>query len=425
MVDIVGFYNSLLDATFGGVPFSVIDTTQEVGRRVQRFLFPGVDAATFQDLGADAGPIMIRGILVGADYIAQMQAMMAVFNAAGPYQLVHPWLGTMQVVPVDGQRPRFELRADQLQVCRFEMAVYPYVASNTPSQDTLSVLGDKLTSLTTDVQTWLAAAMTPAVGAVAAFGYIQSFLNNSVGIFSNVVSLTASAGEIGPAVSGELSGLTSAIGTSVGNFPSTASAAVTALMAAWAGSATPTQPSAVAPGGTMTPAPAADPTDVTTTLLAALPSVVAQASGPAPAPALSAGLQAAIVGSAVQAASNINYASQQDAIAMAGTLYDALDQAIGAAATAAATDPLNAPTVWRDLVAVKAALAADMNTLIGRLPAVVMINIARTIPVWLLAQYVSGDDPSSVFGTWQDIINRNSVKHPAMLPAGPVEVLNQ
>ncbi len=425
MVDIVGFYNSLLDATFAGVAFNVIDTSQEVGRRVQRFLFPGVDAATFQDLGADAGPIMIRGILVGEDYITQMQNMMAVFNEAGPYQLVHPWLGTLQVVPVDGQRPRFELKADELQVCRFEMAVYPYVASNTPSQDTLSVLGDKLDGLTADVQVWLAAAMTPAAGAVAAFGYVQGFLNNSVGIFTNVVSLTASAGEIGPAVSGELSGLASAIGTSVGGFPATASAAVTALMAAWAGSATPTQPSAVAPGGTTAAAPAADPTDVVTTLMTALPSVVAQASGPAPAAALSAGLQAAIVGAAVQAASNISYASQQDAIAMAGTLYGALDQAIGAAATAAASDPLNAPTVWRDLVAVKAALAADMNTLIGRLPPVVTINTARTMPVWLLAQYVSGDEPGNVFVAWQDIINRNGVRHPAMLPPGPVEVLNQ
>ncbi len=425
MVDIVGFYNSLLSATFGGVPFNVVDTSQEVGRRVQRFLFPGVDAAAFQDLGADAGPIMIRGILVGADYITQMQAMIAVFNAAGPYQLVHPWLGTMQVVPVDGQRPRFELRADQLQVCRFEMAVYPYVASSSPSQDTLSVLGDKLDTLTADMQNWLAAAMTPLVGAVAAFGYIQSFLNNSVGIFTNVVSLTASAGEIGPAVSGELAGLTGAITAPVGSFPSTASAAVAALMGAWAGSATPTQPSAVAPGGTTTPAPAADPTDVVTTLLTALPSVVAQASGPAPAPALSAGLQAAVVGAAVQAASNISYASQQDAIAMAEQLFDALDQAIGAAATAAASDPLNAPTVWRDLVAVKAALAADMNVLIGRLPEVVTINTPRTMPVWLLAQYVSGDDPSSVFATWQDIIARNNVRHPAMLQAGPVEVLNQ
>ncbi len=425
MVDIVGFYNSLLSASFGGVTFYLADTTQELGRRTQRWLFPGLDDATFQDLGADDGPIMIRGILVGQTYLSQMQALQAVFTKAGPYQLVHPWLGTMQVVLVDGQRPRFSLTAHELEVCRFELSVYRYVRPAPAALDTLTQLENKLTSLQQDAQTWLAGAMAPLMGGVAAFSFVQGWLGDVVGQFGDAASLTASAGEILPAVSGELAGITSALGTSVTSFPATASAAVAATLAAWSGAATPVQPSAVAPGGTTTAAAAADPTDVVTTLLTALPGIVSLGTGPSPAPALSAAVQAQIVGAAVQAASNITYTSQQDAIAMGTQLYAALDQAIGAAATAAATDPLNAPAVWLDLVGVKGALAADLNALIGRLPAVVIINTPRTMPVWLLAQYVSGDTPSAVFATWQDIINRNQVRHPAMLPAGPVEVLNQ
>lgn len=427
MVDIVSFYNSLLHASLGGVPFEVDAAELGDGRRVPRFLFPGVDAATFQDLGADAGPIDLRGMLVGQDYIAQMQAMRAVFAKPGPYQLVHPWLGTMQVVPVDGQKPRFVLSQRELQICRFEVQVYVYEppAAQTGFFDTLSKLELKLDTLTADAQAWLAAAMTPVAGAVAAFGYIQSWLGNAVNIFTSVVTLTASAGEIGVAVSGELAGISNAIGTTVTNFPTTAAAAVTAMTAAWSGSATPTVPSAVAPGGTMTAATAADPADVVTTILAAIPGVQGLASGPAPAPALSAAVLAALAGAAVQAATSITYASQQDAAVQAASLYAALDQAISAAATAAATDPLNVPPVWIDLVGVKSALAADMNAIIGRLPAVVTINTPVPMPVWLLAQYVSGDDPSGVFATWQDIIARNGVRHPAMLPAGGVEVLNQ
>lgn len=442
MVDIVGFYNSLLQATFGGVPFNVVDTTEEAGRRIVRFLFPGVDEAEFQDLGTDEGPISLRGLLVGEDYIAQKKAMQAVFKKAGPYQLVHPWLGTLQVVLVDGQRPRFLLSARELQVCRFEVQVYVFTppAAQTGFLNTLAQLELKLDKLTSDGEAWLAAAMAPAVGAVAAFGYIQSWLGNAVAIFVNAVTLTRSAGEIGPAVAGTFIGLANAIGTSTDissggssssstataeTFPATASAAVTALMAAWSGSATPLVPSAVAPGGTTTAAPAADPADVVTTLLASMPGIRALATGPAPAPALSAAMQAVLAAAAVQAATSIDYASQQDAKAQEATLFAALDQAIGAAATAAATDPLNVPPVWIDLVEIKSALAADMNALIGRLPAVVTINLPAPMPVWLLAQYVSGDDPSAVYATWQDIIARNGVRHPAMLPAGAIEVLNQ
>lgn len=422
MIDIVGFYNSLLTATFGGVPFYVIDTRQETGRRVQRFMFPGVDDATFQDLGADDGPISLRGLLVGQDWLAQMQLLRAVFCSAGPYQLVHPWLGTMQVV--FAQRPSISLSDKELEVVRFEVQLYQF---NPPTQvqlDTLSALETQLDALTADAQNWLASAMAPAVGGIAAFGYIQSWLNNAVQIFSTAVQLTASAGEIGPAVAGTIAGLTNAIASPVGSFPATASAAALAMVGAFSGSATPPVPSAVAPGGATTAAAAADPGDVVTTLLATVPGLVALASGAVPAPALSAALLAAAVGGAVQAASNINYTSQQDAYAEQALLMTAIDTATNAVMVQAAADPLNATPVWRDLVGLKGALAADMNALIGRLPAVVIINTTQVMPVWLLAQYVSGDTPSQVFATYMDIIARNTVRHPAMLQPGAIEVLN-
>jgi prophage DNA circulation protein len=170
-------------------------------------------------------------------------------------------------------------------------------------------------------------------------------------------------------------------------------------------------------------AAAADPLDTVNTLLAAVPGVVATAGNPSPGPALSAALQAALLAAAVQAAASINYASQQDATAQATVLYAAIDAGIVTAGIAAQTDPANAAPVWRDLVGLKAALAADMNALIGRLPAVVTINIPRTMPAWLIAQYISGDDASAVLATYQDIIARNKIFHPAMVPPGPLEVL--
>lgn len=110
---------------------------------------------------------------------------------------------------------------------------------------------------------------------------------------------------------------------------------------------------------------------------------------------------------------------------MGAQLYSAIDGAIAAAGALAANDPLNITPVWRDLLAVKAALAADLNAAIGRLPAVVVINTPRALPLWLVAQYAYGDNPGQIFTMWQDMIARNRVRNPAVLLPGPVELLNQ
>lgn len=425
MVDIVGFYDSLLQASLGGVGFSVLDISTQTGRRTMRFLFPGHDAATYQDLGEDDGPIMLRGLLYGPDYIEQTKTLQAVFYQPGPYQLVHPWLGSVQVVPVNGQRPRFTLSVNELQICRFEIPLYRFVTPALSQPDTLTRLEGRANSLASDAESWLGAAMQPLMQGQEAFSFAQSWLGNLVGVFSEAVSLTESAGEIGPAVAGELAGIKGALGSAGGDFPDTASAAVSATVSAWSAAATPAVPSAVAPGAVLTPAPAADPTDVTTSLLSALPAIAKLGTGPTPAAAMAAAVQASVVAGAVQAASDINYPSQQEARAMGAQLYSAIDGAIAAAGALAANDPLNITPVWRDLLAVKAALAADLNAAIGRLPAVVVINTPRALPLWLVAQYAYGDNPGQIFTMWQDMIARNRVRNPAVLLPGPVELLNQ
>jgi prophage DNA circulation protein len=424
MVDIVGLYNTLLTATFGGVPFSVIDTRQETGRRVQRFVFPGVDDASFQDLGADDGPITIRGLLYGQDYLAQATLLQAVFRSAGPYTLVHPWLGKKQVILAPGQRPSISLTATELQIARFELAVLPYNPSAAAGLDTLAKLETELAAVTAAAENWLANVMQPAVNVLGAFSYVQSWLTSISGVFTAALAVTPSANTITGAANVAISDLTSITTAPSLSWGGTTTAQVAAVPAAIAGAATPPVPSAVAPGSSTTAATAADPGDVVTTLLATIPGIAAGAANPSPGPALAAGLQALVVAQAVQAASNITYTSQQDAQAEAAVLYAAIDAAAVAAGTAAQSDPANAAPVWRNLVSLKGALAADMNAVIGRLPPVVMITVPRVMPVWLLAHYVSGDDPGAVYGTYQDIIARNNVYHPALLQPGQIEVLD-
>jgi prophage DNA circulation protein len=424
MVDIVGLFNNLLTATIGGVPFSVIDTSTQDGRRVQQFWFPGIDDASYQDLGAQAGPVALRGLLYGEDYLAQVSLLRAVFSAAGPYTLVHPWLGKMQVILPPGQSLRVTLTSQELLIARFEVTLQPYAPSAGAGLDTLSKLETQLAAVTADAENWLAGVIQPAVGFLGAFSYLQSWLTGLSTTLTSAMAVTPSAATIQGAAQSAVAALSAPVAAITTAFGSNLANTLGLAVAAISGAATPGVPSAVASGGTTTAAAAADPTDVTNTLLAAIPGVAAGAANPSPGPALAAGMQALLVAGAVQAASNISYASQQDAIAMGATLYAAIDQVTIVAAVAAARDPLNAAPVWRDLVALKAALAADLNAAIGRLPPVVTLKTKSVISAWALAQYVSGDMPGQVYATYQDIIARNQVFHPALVPAGNVEVLD-
>jgi prophage DNA circulation protein len=425
MIDIQGLYNTLLQATFAGVPFAVIDTSQETGRRVQRFVFPGIDDASYQDLGADDGPIALRGLMVGDDYVAQMKTMQAACRQPGPYTLVHPWLRSLQVIFVPGSRPRFSLAANELRVARFEMQLYPYNPSASAGLDTLTQLETACDAVTAQAQNWLANALAPIAELTGALSYAQGYLTNLTGVVETAISSTVSGPAILAASTSAIAGLADTITGAASGWAGNTAAAMVAVPAAIAGACTPTVPSAVAPGGAVAAAAAADPADTASTLLAAVAGATVAAGTPAPGLAMGAAMTALLVASAVRAASGISYDSQQAAEAEGATLFAAIDAAAVAAGAQAQTDPANAAPVWRALVSLKSALAADLNAQIGRLPAVVTITTRATLPAWVLAQYISGDTPGEVFATYQDLIARNQVVHPALVPPGALEVLNQ
>jgi prophage DNA circulation protein len=446
---IVGLYDKLSTATFSGVPFHVADTSTVPGRRVQQWFFPGVGDAIYQDLGKGARGIELRGVLVGDDYLAQAAALTAALEEAGPYTLVHPWLGTLQVIYL--QPPRISFSERELRFARFEGTFFLWPSTGTAPTllDTLSQLAVSIDEVTASAETFIASAIAPLVGILGAFSYAQSWVTSIAGIFAGVIPASASAGEIGPAAAPALAALASPTVAPTAGWATTTAAAVLAVPAAIAASATPLVPSAVAPGGSVTAtaaatplvpsgvaaggstaavtatAAAASPADAVSTLLAAIPAIAAGASAASPGPALAASLQAATVAYAVQAASSIAYASQQDAQAQEAILMTAIDAAAAAAASAVSSSPTLAATLWRSLADLKASLAADMNSVIGRLPAVVTINTRWTVPAWILAQYVSGDDPGDVVATYTDLVARNTIRHPALVPPGAIEVLDQ
>ncbi len=102
------YKDSLRPASFRGINFQVSDTDFGAGRRVQVHEYPQRDTPWVEDLGRATRAISFEGFLIGSDYIAQANRLLAALESVGPGTLVHPWLGSMQVCLVQPARVRFD-----------------------------------------------------------------------------------------------------------------------------------------------------------------------------------------------------------------------------------------------------------------------------------------------------------------------------
>lgn len=89
--------DDLFPASFRDVPFLVESTGLSAGRRVQVHEYPQRDMPFVEDLGRATRDIEFAALLVGDDYIDQVNDLLAALEEPGPGTLVHPWFGEMQV----------------------------------------------------------------------------------------------------------------------------------------------------------------------------------------------------------------------------------------------------------------------------------------------------------------------------------------
>lgn len=93
--------DELLQGSFRGVEFHLDGHEGEIGRRVAVHEFPGRDKPLTEDLGRKARVFSVDAFVMGADYMAQRNALMQAVEQAGPGELVHPYLGRMRATVVD------------------------------------------------------------------------------------------------------------------------------------------------------------------------------------------------------------------------------------------------------------------------------------------------------------------------------------
>ncbi|WP_332130023.1 hypothetical protein, partial [Azorhizobium caulinodans] len=130
-----------------------------------------------------------------------------------------------------------------------------------------------------------------------------------------------------------------------------------------------------------------------------------------------------VLARAVEVAAGIDYESRQEAEMWRGALTAALDATEADAFALAGEVPAPASVLLSATGGLRAALARDLNEVIGRLPSVRLVTPAGTVSTWLLAQHFAGDDPTAVVAMFDDIVARNRLPHAGALPPEPVEVL--
>ncbi len=104
--------------SFRGVPFRTEDGESRGGRRGVLHEFPQAEKPVWEDLGRAGRSFTFQCHVVGADHIAQANALADALDAPGPGTLIHPWRGSMQVAApsysrqdstVDGGITRFSI----------------------------------------------------------------------------------------------------------------------------------------------------------------------------------------------------------------------------------------------------------------------------------------------------------------------------
>ncbi len=91
----------LQPASFRGVPFKVESADGSGGRRAETHEYPMRDTPWTEDLGRKARIGSLNAYVLGADYMAARDALIAALEAAGAGTLVHRYWGELQVVITD------------------------------------------------------------------------------------------------------------------------------------------------------------------------------------------------------------------------------------------------------------------------------------------------------------------------------------
>ncbi len=410
MLDDLNTLPGCLPGVYRGVPLMVIDAASEHGRRVLEYLFPGVDAAAYDDFGVLPSVISVEALIISDDYQARGKILQTVFETPGPGLFIHPWMGPMQVILEEPARISFSSR--ELRVVRISARF-------------------KRVPLTFGLSSFLPSGLASAVSSVIASATVLAAIVSTVVLSVSVTAsvrrsrrivLLASRSVQAPSdAAAVLSDLREILSASAPEAPAdfdtwvrTATAVLQVVSdepaVASASAATATSASAQ---GLMTIG-----LDIGATLAAAASTAPSAADQVL---LLSAAAQF-LAASAAQAP-YADYASSQEAIAYRSRFTTALSALIEGLEVFGA-DQYQGPAsaLIASAAELSTAIVSDLNEVIGRLPAVLTFAASTPLDAWQLAVHVAGDQPSRIEEVYADIVARNDPRLSSLIDPGAIEV---
>jgi len=145
----MAWLDTIHDASFRGVPFSVDKTPTRGGRRVANHQYPKRDKPYAEDLGRKQRSYTLDAYTIGDDALAARDRLIAALEAKGPGTLVHPTFGSLRVQVEDWTVAEDLVNARR--ICRFTLtfAEAGDIATPTVTADTSAQAGTAATTATT------------------------------------------------------------------------------------------------------------------------------------------------------------------------------------------------------------------------------------------------------------------------------------
>ena len=394
-----------MPGSFRGVGFVTQSHGHDFGRRGESHDYPFRDVPWFEDLGRKGRAWALTAFVIGDDYMAKRDALIAALEAPGPGTLVHPFLGSFQAQVAgchvsesteDGGMARFELAfvepgisvaavakpdtlaaakavAKKVKTSALARFIKAYVTYAEPaflilrSGATLSSLG---------------AAVGLASSALGGSGAGLSSLTGALATLDDAVSLVGEASALGNAMMVAVGAL-----GNLGSSPPAQIAALTGLVA------------------TVVAMPAGSGTTAARVQLAANNQASADLTVAAVAVALA------------NTVPTISFVSYDDAAALRQTLSDMLD-----GQSAAANDRGNLALAY-DLDHLRRVIVADITARGGSLAPLFSYTPVSVRPAVSIAWSVYGD-AANVLAQEDDILARNGIMHPLFVPVASLQLLS-
>lgn len=377
--------DDLLPASYNDVPFSYMEHDASGGRRLDVHEFPNRDRATIIDLGRKATELSVDAVLIGDDYLARRDRLLAELDRGGVGQLSHPYLGLLRV----GVRSwRLSETIERGRGCRISMTF---------------VVGDAVTAgaaipMTADKVSLAAAALTRVnTTGLAAVKKPTS----PASVLERVAQLQSLASQLTTHVSQLRGWADSTLVAPLANVLRSAQAIRNDLQAL------------VTLPGTLA--------DTLSSLAQGIANLFEQDSDAGFAVAMSWATQPAEDPfSAWLALEGVAHAARF----MSQRTFDTSSSAIEAqSALLAAIETLqdSAPDeIYVALIDVRAAVVADVTVRAGQLPQITTYTPRAVLPALVVAHLIYGD------AAWaDDVVARNGVRHPGFVPGGQsLEVLS-